>query len=108
MWREGGENWVHMPTVLSGRRADEAKLRYWDLIEEELETNRAEGRSGWWRVTSKGAAFSQGYATVPKYVYVYDGIPLQLDGPQVGVVEALGTRFDYRDLMRAVPINVSA
>jgi hypothetical protein len=102
MYRVGGEDWLHKPTVLRGLGAaarDEALLRYWGLVEEEVAVRPDGGRTGWWRVTPKGGLFVLNVTTVQKYALVYDSRCLGLDGPQVSIVDALGTKFNLNDLM---------
>lgn len=106
LYRDSGQQWGHWPTILktaasgSVNRADEAKLRYWDLVEEETTVRPDGGRAGWWRVTSHGAAFVSGWVTVDRYALVFDSRCLGFTGPQVTIVEALGTTFDLEALMR--------
>ena len=102
MYRVAGTDWVKMSDALgAGKvdRADEAKLRYWKLIEEEPELRPDGGRAGWWRVTDLGRQFVLGTVTVPKYAHVYDGRCLGLEGAPVRIEEALGNRFDLSELM---------
>lgn len=82
---------------------EESKLRYWGLMEEEPERRPDGGRSGWWRVTSEGEAFVRGQIRVPKYAFLYDGFCLRLDhGEMVTISDALGTPFNYDDLMKGI------
>ena len=100
MLRAGGHgSFVHLPTVLGRKQADEAKLRYWGLIEEELKLREDGGRAGWWRVTDAGALWARGLSAVPRYAVIFDSKLLRLEGPPLTIVEALGNRFNYRDLM---------
>jgi hypothetical protein len=96
MYREGGRDWLHKPTVLRGLGAaarDESLLRYWDLVQPDPD------RYGWWRVTPRGAAFVYGTVRVPKYARVYDGRCLGLTGPLIDIHEALGNQFSLSKLM---------
>jgi hypothetical protein len=104
MHRHSGTNWVNLPT-LGLSRGDEAKARYWDLIEPMPDTTRDDGstRNGWWRLTAKGEAFVLNRITVPKYARVYDGRLLGLDDTEsVSVIDCLGKKFNYRELMAGV------
>ena len=78
---------------------EEPKLRYWGLLEEELELRPDGGRAGWWRVTELGEWFVLKEATVPRYARIYDNRCLSLVGDQVSITDALGTKFNYDDLM---------
>lgn len=104
MWRAGGTTeWSAMPDV--DRRADgganrgggdDAKLRYWGLIEQHPEDATL------WRVTLIGEQWLQRRATIPEYACIFDSRLLRLEGDQVSIVDALGKKFDYDDLMAGV------
>jgi hypothetical protein len=96
----GGDRWLHIPTVVQYRGGDVTKLAYWGCLEEEAKVRPDGGRAGWWRVTHRGYGFARNHWSLPKYVRVYDGRCLGVDGEdQVTILDALGTRFDYRELM---------
>jgi hypothetical protein len=100
LYRAGGTTeWVHGPTILGGLRADEGKLRYWGLLQESAERRDDGGRAGYWRVTGKGARFVNGQLKVPAYAFIYDSELQDFDGPRISIRTALGTRFDYDELM---------
>lgn len=95
-WADG--NFVHLPTLL-GHRADEAKLAYWGLIQEEAHGRPDGGRAGYWRVTTLGHDWLRGHATVPKYALIYNAECLGLEGDQVTAEQCVGNKFDLRELM---------
>ena len=102
IWHEGGWGsrlYVHVPSVDPARGGDVAKLEHWGLLEEERTVRTDGGRAGYWRVTRKGEDWLNGSVSVPKYARMYDGRLLSLTGPAWTVFEALGKRFDYRELM---------
>jgi len=99
MWRAAGYGWLHIPTSIPARSREEGKLRYWGLAEEAGEKREDGGRAGWWRVTEEGAIFVNGESRVPKYALVYDDRCLGLRGDPVSIVECLGSKFDYHELM---------
>lgn len=99
MFRRGGTDWIHVPTTVPERARDDGMLAYWGLTEEELVRREDGGRAGWWRVTDRGAAFVNGHITLPKYAHVYDGRVLRVDGDAVSIRDALGTKFNYEELM---------
>lgn len=80
-------------------QGDASRLKYWDLVVEEKQRREDGGRSGYWRVTGRGRDFIFGVATLPKYSYIYDDRLLRQDGPMVSIIDVLGKRFDYRELM---------
>jgi hypothetical protein len=104
MWVRAGQEWVWLPSMPEGKHGDTAKARYWGLIEAPTEPlSRPDGstRVGWWRLTDLGAQWVRGEASVPAYALVYNGQLLELDGSRgaTTVRDALGTRFNYTDLM---------
>lgn len=102
MYRTAGRDWQHIPTTIGGHSREEGKLRYWGLIEEQLERREDGGRAGWWRVTELGEQWILGQVTVPSHVVIYNGRCRWLEGDPISVVDALGNRFDYRALMDGV------
>lgn len=99
LYRSCGQNYGHIATIMNRQQGDETKLAYWELIEEERVFRPDGGRAGYWRVTDKGVVFLQNQITVPKYARVYDGRVLGLDGDEVGIIDCLGQKFNYRELM---------
>lgn len=92
-------DWVHVPTQIGSRSREEGKLAYWGLVEESQTARDDGGRAGWWRVTSKGEAFVQQQLNVPSHARVYDGRVLGLVGEATSIVDALGAKFSYSELM---------
>ena len=89
------------PIELVRQRApDLVKTRYWGLVEK-LEGERDDGsrRVGFWRLTPSGLAFVRRQLAVPKHARVYDNKCLGLTGDPVTIVDCLGKRFDYAELM---------
>ncbi len=99
----GTGNYSHLQTVAdyaaNHHGGDGAKLRYWRLIETDSRARGDGGKAGFWKITPEGRAFVRGLSTVPKYAVVFDGACLELDGPPIGIRDALGSDFDYDDLM---------
>lgn len=102
LYRAGGTvSFVESKSVkYPGQGGDVTRLRLWSLVEEEPERRADGGKSGYWRVTELGEQFVHGWTTIPKYAYVFDGRLLRVDGPPVDIVDALGTKFDYNQLMQ--------
>jgi hypothetical protein len=93
----------HYPDLPQQRAkgGDFAKLRYWQLIEEDTSAEPLEGArfNGHWRITSEGYAFLAARLIVPKHAIVYDGHLWGLEGPDIDIVDALNSKFNYRQLM---------
>jgi hypothetical protein len=88
----------HIPTI-ANQGGYIVLSQHWGLIEEEKALRPDGGRVGHWSVTEKGVAFLQGEIRVPKYVHLYDNRVLLHDGPPITIRDALGTRFNYAELM---------
>jgi hypothetical protein len=101
MYQESETDWCHVPTVVGGRSREEAKLRYWGLVEEMVEPREDGGRAGYWRVTTRGVNFIHG-GHVPKYALIFDGRCLGHEGDPITIEDALGKKFDYAALMAGV------
>lgn len=98
-WTKAGIDWVHLPSVVGALRADEAKLAYWGLIEEERSIREDGGRAGYWRVTDAGVDFVHGRLKVPKFALVYNGRCFGHEGDQVSIEDCLGQRFRLDELL---------
>lgn len=99
MFTIAGTDWVHVPTQIGARSREEGKLAYWGLIQPSPEPREDGGKSGWWRVTPRGKAFVLMQLNIPTYCRVYNGKVLGFDGAMVSITDALGTKFNYNDLM---------
>lgn len=98
--------WVHLPTQVGARSREEGKLRYWGLVEEQCEVQRDDGgRAGYWRLTDAGRKWVTGQSTVPKFVAVYNNTVLRSFGDEISVTDALGSRFNYTELMQPYPME---
>lgn len=87
---------------LPGDTHEISQLSWWGLIEEELIRRPDGGRAGWWRIVPPGVNWVMARTTVPKYARVYDGTCLSLTGEPVTIRDALGTKFNYRELMEGI------
>jgi hypothetical protein len=102
IYRIGGKGWVHVRAIGAASR-EEGKLAYWGLLEEQTGVGLHGGRAGYWRVTDKGEAFLKAQLNIPKYAKVYDGKVQGFDFTEmVNIKDALGTKFNYQDLMQGV------
>jgi hypothetical protein len=112
------------PKARAAVRGDFAKLSYWGLLCEhpkvELGGRRKNAsppsserpkrpvkpppRSGLWRITHKGRQFVDGVIRVPSHALVYKRVARGFSEETVSIREALGERFDYDELMKAVVV----
>lgn len=100
MYKAGGTSeYLHTPSLLGGQRGEEARLSYWGLTQEFSEKREDGGRRGWWRVTRRGELFIQQAISVPSHARIYNSQCLGLVGESVSIKDALGSKFDLRELM---------
>lgn len=99
-----GKDWGHLPSTatLSRLGGEFARLSLWGLVEEATEKREDGGRAGYWRVTDLGALFIKNQAGVAQYALVYNGKLQGFQGMPVTIKDALGTKFNYEELMRGV------
>lgn len=78
-----------------------AKLRYWELIEEQSkDTSDVQKRtSGMWRITNKGMMYVEGNLNIPKYVKLYNQTFFGYEGERTSIHQALKEKFNYQELM---------
>lgn len=105
------EPWVHVGRYMSEKNVPEAirggdfaKMRFWGLIEEKPEI-RDDGspRAGYYRITDLGKRFVRGEVRVPAYVFLYNEKPVKREVTEtVSIQEALGKKFNYRELMNGL------
>lgn len=99
LYRRCGLAYGYVPDVVGSRSREEGKLAYWGLVAEMPVAREDGGRAGWWCVTELGEQFARNLIRVPKYARVYNGRCLGLVGDGVDVLDALGDKFDYAELM---------
>lgn len=76
------------------------QLAWWGLITQDPTRRDDGGQSGWWKITTLGQAFAQNRVEVPKYAKVFNRQLMELDDSvNVKIVDTLGTKFDYTELM---------
>ncbi len=92
--------WVSV-NELPARGGDYAKLLYWGMVECQQNTDQTKRTSGLWRPTEFGLQFIHGDVQVPSHVLVYatGSLGWKEGAELVDVHEALGSKFDYQELM---------
>ncbi len=84
---------------LSYRGRDYSTVSFWGLAETAVVADGDKRTSGMWRITPKGVAFARGGLSVPSHVYIYNNQELGFSEAEIGIVEALGSRFNYQELI---------
>lgn len=100
VFRTYGTEWVHVNQLPRNGQGDFAKLRFWGFVEEQPKAEDKDAKnSGVWRVTRRGIDFLKGRLQVKSHYVVYNRECLELKGNLIGVQDALGKKFSYRELM---------
>lgn len=101
-----GEEYYHITDILGvkygvGTGSELSKLVHWELVSE-LEKDPKDTRtrtSGFWKITEKGKKFVQNELKVPMYILLYNSQLRGFTGREIDIFEALGNKFNYRELM---------
>lgn len=81
---------------------DHGKLVAWGLLEKKPGArNDGSSRNSHYRLTSLGKAFVLNQQRVPKYFYFYNNRALDHSNETISITEALGSHFNYSELMVA-------
>ena len=80
--------------------SDFAKLAYWGFVADRGNDDPDKRRSGIWSITEKGKAFACRRIRVPEKVFLYNGESIGFSSQTTDIVEALGKKFSYWELMR--------
>lgn len=76
-----------------------AKLRFWGLVEPKPNKDKKKKESGLYKITNLGIDFAEQKCTVQKYATTYNNEFKGLSGDQINIIDALGTKFNYQQLM---------
>lgn len=94
--------WIHVKDFLRRNKYfnghDWTLLKHWGLLEEK-ESKPDEPCSGMWRITDKGVAFVRNQIEVEKRLYFYNNKVYGRDTELTNIIEALGSKFNYHELM---------
>lgn len=82
------------------RAKDYCLLIHWGLIEPAPNLGGGRQGTGCWRITAAGRAFASGVTTVPSHALVFNGECRGLDGQRISIRQALGSHFDFDELIR--------
>jgi len=93
--------WVHVERFSKSdtRAAEFSKLRFWGLVEPKGERKEDGNSAGYWRVTQKGYAFVGLKTLIPAKAQIYNNGCRGFSDQQINIIQALGKRFNYYELM---------
>lgn len=95
------DEWVHWRDFVdASATGDFARLRYIGLVEKMTEPEPEDKSStGFWKITPNGRAFVKGHYKISKYMHVYNDHVYKYSGPLVDIMDCLGEKFSYSELM---------
>jgi len=64
-----------------------------------FDTDTKLASSGLWKPTPLGVAFAENQARVQRYVYVYNNEVRGYEGDEISIIDALGEKYNYHDIM---------
>ena len=107
MYKHNPYGWINVKDYLRENsfrnNHDWTLLGHWGLIEENNKPPDNGGKTlGEWRITPKGREFVLNHIKVPKRVMMYNNSIYGFEGGQISIIEALGSKFNYHELMRQV------
>ena len=106
LWKHAKTDYIHVENFLKSinkahLRADFHKLVWWTLLERKKELREdSSPRNGFYKITGRGMAFAANALTVPKAVKIYNNQFQGFEGEEINILDALGTKFSYADLMQ--------
>lgn len=101
-WEDNGKNWVDVPKTAPRwlvRSNQLPTVRWWDMVERPYNTDSTKKHSGLWRPTERGVEFAHKRLRVPEQAVTYNGEVEGLVGDSIWITDALGTKFDYSEIM---------
>ena len=96
-----GDGWTHVPSTAPTwmlRSPQLTTLHLWGLmVGFDSETKLTS--SGLWKPTPLGIAFAENRARVQRYVYVYNNEVRGFEGDEISIIDALGEKYNYQNIM---------
>lgn len=80
---------------------DFSKMKYWGLIEEQSNDDNGKKNSGYWAITQKGEEFVNMRLEIPSHAFVYNSTLQGFSNGYTNIIQALGNKFNYKELMNA-------
>lgn len=92
--------WVHVRELGLTAWGDFAKLMHWGMtIQKEKEKGDKSRTSGLWQPAQKGVRVVHNQEKFWSHIMLYDGRFLGFAGEQITIIDALGEKFDYEEVM---------
>ena len=99
--KNSNDQWHHHSAFASVKGGEISKLLYWGLVEEmSKDSEQAKTKtSGYWSITQKGKMFVTRKIMVEKHIYVFDTKLLGFSDEYTDIVDSLGSKFNYQELI---------
>jgi hypothetical protein len=95
------EEWINIFSDLKSKTTMYSIARFWKLIEQRGNMPAKDTKtSGLWRLTPKGYAFVRSEIKIPKIAYIFNNHAYRFSADHIDIVQALGKKFSYSDLMK--------
>lgn len=91
--------YIHIKQVEAVNGGEFAQLKRWGLVHDESNEDDHKRTSGMWTITDEGREFVKGNSNAPMYCYTYNGKTLEFSERLTSFRDALGDRFNYREMM---------
>ena len=99
-----GSDWVNVKEFLRQNKFknshDWTLLKYWGLLEESDKSTN-DRNSGSWKITEQGVRFVKNELSVKKHLYFFDSRSYGFSDETTNIMEALGNKFNYYELLSA-------
>lgn len=99
-WRLEGKKPIHKDRLV-WKGYDYSCAAWWGLVETFESETREKRMSGFYVPTEKGIAFAAGRITVPRTVTHFNREILSYSDERIDIRAALGSKFNYQELMNA-------
>ena len=102
---KSGVRWVHFNELATFRGkyvgGDINKLTHWGLVAQKINEDSNKRKSGFWGITLNGKWFVEERLSVPSHIVLYNNRLQHREGKPIYITDALGDKFDYKELMGA-------
>lgn len=99
LYKFKSDEYIHHTQFASVQGGEISKLSYWGLVEDKLNNNTNTRCSGLWAITNTGRLFVENKIRIPKHIYLYDSKFLSFSEETINIIDSLGSRFSYYELM---------
>ena len=96
--RQNPDEWIDVRGI-DVRGGDYAKASHWGLAFQRPNSDKSKRTSGLWMPSLLGEQFVDHKVKIPSHVYLYNHEVVGWSDESISIVDALGCKFDYEELM---------